>query len=138
MEEKLLEEWKERLGLQDWLIILQYNCKREDFNLDDVDGEVTVLHDSKQAIVRILKPELFEGITDFDFEQTLVHELLHCKFDILDYYSKSYDGEVTNAIRHQLLDDLARAFVMAKRGGTKRKLAENRKVVENMACENRL
>ena len=30
MEEKLLEEWQERLGLQDWCIILRYNCKKED------------------------------------------------------------------------------------------------------------
>ena len=35
MEEKLLEEWQERLGLYDWLIILRYNCTFNDLELDN-------------------------------------------------------------------------------------------------------
>ena len=33
--EMLLEEWQERLGLQDWAIVLRYDCKFEDLETDD-------------------------------------------------------------------------------------------------------
>lgn len=53
-------------------------------------------------------------------KKTLVHELLHIKFSTIDKDLNTYEGIVAEQVRHQLIDDLARALVMAKRGKTKR------------------
>ena len=132
-EQKLLEEWQERLGLQDWAIILRCNCKRTDMNdpegsIGETDWETT----SKCACIKIIsKEEYGDGLVlDFDFEKTLVHELLHCKFGLIDKDLNTYEGIVTEQARHQLIDDLARALVMAKRGETKRKLSCDKVIVK--------
>jgi len=133
MEEKLLEEWQERLGLQDWAIVLRYNCKHSDFEEADVDGETSQQQVIKAAVIKILDEKEFgDRIVDFDFERTLVHELLHLKFGLIDKYNSSYESTVVDELRHQLLDDLARAMVMAKRGETTRVLNKDCKKVKDM------
>lgn len=83
----------------------------------------------------------YDRIIEFDFEQILVHELLHIKFGLMSFTSNTYESKVNAEFRHQLIDDLARALVMAKRGQTKRKLAKDCKKVrdineQNNRCEN--
>lgn len=123
--EKILNEWQERLGLQDWAIVLRYNCKQEDLSNENWQGENNWETSIKCATIKIISPEVYgnDRMLKFDFEKTLVHELLHIKFGVLDIFSGSYESKVVDEVRHQLIDDLARALVMAKRGETKRKLA---------------
>ena len=122
-EKELLEEWQERLGLQDWAIVLRINCKKEDMELEDVNAETIWSTSIKSALIKIISKEVYgERILPFDFEKALVHELLHLKFGLIDQKISSYESNVTYEIRHQLIDDLSRALVMAKRGETKRNL----------------
>jgi len=133
---KLLEEWKERLGLQDWAIVLRYNCKFSDLETENSIGETNWSNSIKSASIRIVsKEEYGSRMLDFDFEKTLVHELLHIKFGLIDIMNSSYESKVTDEFRHQLIDDLARALIMAKRGETKRKLAKGCKMVEDFSKE---
>lgn len=133
-EQNLLKEWQERLGLQDWVIALRINCKQEDMELEDVNGETTWTTSIKSALIKIIsKEEYGERILPYDFEKVLVHELLHLKFGLLDQKITSYESDVAYEVRHQLIDDLARALVMAKRGETKRKLSCQR--VKDMRLE---
>lgn len=122
--EELLNEWQKRLGLEDWAIILTYGCKCSD--MDDPDysiAETTWETTNKCAKIQIIsKDEYGERMLAYDFEKTLVHELLHCKFSIIDKDLNTYEGVVVEQARHQLIDDLARALVMAKRGQIYRKL----------------
>lgn len=127
MEEKLLDEWQERLGLQDWTIILRYNCKKEDmddpeFSIGETQWETT----NKCARIQIISEREYgsDRMLEYDFEKTLVHELLHCKFSMIDKDLNTYEGIVAEQARHQLIDDLARALVMAKRGETRRELSD--------------
>ena len=125
MESKLLEEWQERLGLTDWAIILRYNCKKEDMDEPEYSiGETHWETTSKCARICIISKEEYgeDRMLPYDFEKTLVHELLHCKFSMIDKDLNTYEGIVAEQARHQLIDDLARALVMAKRGETKRNL----------------
>lgn len=108
----LLAEWKERLGLTEWRIKLVDNCKMEDMTLEGCAGCTDWSESIKTARIEILDPKFYgERIVPFDYEKTLVHELLHLKFCLL--------GESGNDLQdryvHQLIDDLARAFVDAKR-----------------------
>lgn len=134
MEEKLLNEWQERLGLQDWVIVLRYNCKFSDLETQDSIAETLWRTTIKNATIRIISKEEYgtDRTLPFDFEKTLVHELLHIKFGLLDVMDRTYESKVVDELRHQLVDDLARALVMAKRGETKRVLEKRCKKVKKI------
>lgn len=121
-EGKLLKEWQERLGLQDWVIKFYPNCKAEEVDEGTSIGSTTWQTTNKTAIIKIIDKKEYseEYMIPYDFEETLVHELLHCKFSMIDKDLNTYEGIVVEQVRHQLIDDLARAFIMAKRGKTKR------------------
>ena len=110
--QELLSEWQNRLGLQDWRIKLVPNCKPEKMQLDECDGCTSWAESIKAAQIEIIDPQYYgERIVPFDFEKTLVHELLHLKTclvseDVSDFQTR---------YMHQMIDDLARAFVDAKR-----------------------
>lgn len=110
--EKLLQEWKDRLGLHDWRIKLADNCCPEEMTLQDCAGCTDWSETIKTARIEIIDPKYYgERIVPFDWEKTLVHELLHLKTclvsDMVDDLQARY--------MHQMIDDLARAFVDAKR-----------------------
>lgn len=114
--EKLLREWQNRLGLQDWYIILKTDCRPENMAMKDVEGCTTWTESTKSAWIDILDEQFFPehaAARPYDFERTLVHELLHCKLSVLSDNEES----VQYRIVHQLIDDLARALVDAKRSG---------------------
>ena len=127
-ELNLLNEWQERLGLQDWVISLTINCKFDDLELDNACGETDWEDTIKTATIKIIseKEYGYDRLTKFDLEKILVHELLHIKFGLLSFTTQDYEGKVMAEVRHQLIDDLARALVMAKRGETKRRANYNK------------
>ena len=115
IERCLLEEWQKRLGLQDWRIKLCSNCKPEEMTIQDADGCTEWTEAIKTARIEIIDPQYYgERIVPFDYEKTLVHELLHLKTCLV---SDMVDDLQTRYM-HQIIDDLARAFVDAKRWGT--------------------
>lgn len=110
--QELLKEWKERLGLQDWYIELKDNCSPNDMVLKDCAGETEWQEVDKCAVIRIIsKKDYGSRILPFDKEKTLVHELLHCKFCLLG----ESGNDLQDRIQHQLIDDMSRALVDAKR-----------------------
>lgn len=110
----LLKEWQERLFLQSWRIILRENCKPDDMDLQDCFGCTTWTEESKTARIDIVDPScVTDRIVPFDFEKTLVHELLHLKFSLLSTNEEDMQARYV----HQLIDEMARALVDAKRKG---------------------
>lgn len=113
--EKLLEEWQKRLGLTDWVISLYEDCEPGDFS-DQAVGETEFTESCKCAVVRILDPKYYgERVKPYDGEKTLVHELLHLKLSLVAYQV----SDLQERYMHQIIDDLARALVDAKRQGKK-------------------
>lgn len=117
-ELKLLEEWTTRLGLKDWFITLQTDCKPEEIS-PDADGDVEYVESTQCASIKIIDPKLRkDALRSFDLEEILVHELLHCKLALLldgDDWDKGFQPRYL----HQIVDRLSRAFVDAKRSGSK-------------------
>lgn len=110
--EALLAEWKERLGLTEWIIKLVDNCEPEDMTLEGCAGCTDWSETVKTARIEILDPKFYgDRIVPFDYEKTLVHELLHLKTSLV---SDQVDA-LQARYMHQMIDDLARAFVDAKR-----------------------
>lgn len=122
---ELLEEWQERLGLMDWCISLKINVTQDDFESNvETAGETAWNNISKTAVVKIIDENLYGNgsnrIIVYDFERILVHELLHIKFNILQQEPFNYETTVFDEFQHQLIEDMAQALIMAKRGETKR------------------
>ena len=110
--EKLLSEWQNRLGLSDWKIVLSDKCTPNEMKLDDVEGCSEWTESIKTATIQILDEKYYgERIVPFDFEKTLVHELLHLKTCLIS----DSGNDLQDRIAHQIIEDLARAFIDAKR-----------------------
>lgn len=108
---ELLAKWQKRLGLSDWIIDLRDNVTSDEMTLQGVSGECEWQEVKKTAIIRIMKPECYgERITTFNFEQTLIHELLHIKFCLLD----ESGNPIQDRVLHQIIEDLAKAFVVTE------------------------
>ena len=107
-EQELLEKWKRRLGLLDWAIELRVNCKPEEMAMSNVVGCTEWSESGKTARIEILDPEYYgDRVIPFNFEKTLIHELLHLK---MSFWCQNED-DVEDRVMHQIIDDLARAFV---------------------------
>ena len=115
-KQDLLNEWKIRLGLQNWNIILRYNCEPSDLELQEASGETSYVSSTRAASIRILSEKYFgDRMLVYDFEEILVHELLHIKFAYLQNQNGTYESKILQEKIHQLIEDLAQSLVMAKR-----------------------
>lgn len=109
----LLVYWQNILGLNDWKIVLIENCSPNEMTLKYVAGETELEEVNKCAVVRIISEKDYgDRILPFNFEKTLIHELLHLKFCLL---GKS-GNDLQDRLVHQIIDDMARALYQAKSG----------------------
>lgn len=103
----LLEKWKRKLCLQEWRIKLLTNLRPEEMMVSNTAGCTEWLESIKTARIDIIDPACYGDRTvPFDFEKTLVHELLHLKFS---FWCQNED-DIGDRIMHQMIDDLARAL----------------------------
>lgn len=110
----LLSEWQTRLGLTDWRIKLKHKCSPDEMEIENAAGCTSWCESIKSARVEILDPKYYgDRVVPFDWEKTLVHELLHLKLSLISSEVDALQERVT----HQMIDDLARAMVDAKRRG---------------------
>ena len=80
--------------------------------LSHVSGECVWDEVHKAATINIINEKDYgDRILPFDKEKTLVHELLHIKFCMID----NSGNELYNKLLHQLIEDVAKALVRAER-----------------------
>ena len=105
----LIAYWVDLLNLRDWEITVK-TVRRTDLELDG-QGEVKYNMTGKQALILLLDPIDWQN-DNFkqDQEKTLVHELLHLKFDEIPVKKKFKQKQ------HQLLNDMAKCLVNVRRG----------------------
>lgn len=110
--QELLQEWMSRLGLMDWRISLCENCAPEEMSANNAAGCTDWTESTKTARIQILSKKYYGNrIVPFDPEKTLVHELLHLKLSLVSDLVSDLQGRYM----HQIIDDLERALVSAKR-----------------------
>ena len=110
----LLEKWKRKLCLNEWRIKLLTNLRPEEMTMNDVAGCSEWSESIKTARIEIIDPAYYgDRIVPFDFEKTLVHELLHLKFS---FWCQNED-DIGDRIMHQMIDDLARALTECEENG---------------------
>ena len=111
-EEMMFMYWRDKLQLNDWSIRFKYNVSYEDMNIEDACGCTSWNEAGKSALIQILRPDQYgERIVPFDIEKTIVHELLHIKTSLIS----SNCDDLQQRVAHQLIDDLAKAMVDARR-----------------------
>lgn len=106
------EEWKATLGLQAWTVQI-YLDRFYDMPCDCL-GEYRGTPSKQSALIKILDPDDYDPATscEYDMERTLVHELLHMRFDtdrIPD------DGTFERMAMEQGIEAVAHALLKMKR-----------------------
>lgn len=110
-----LKYWQKILYLEDWHIVVLM-CKPDYFKHGENQGEIefSMLH--KAATISIVLPEYYGNrILKYCAEQTLIHELLHCKYNWCQA-PDTFEGIYTDNSEHALLEQMARSLIMTKYG----------------------
>lgn len=109
-------EWKSLLMLDSWTIATML-CSLNELK----DGELTLVgknevdYINKGAVIYIVDGKDIPLTAErFCAEETLVHELLHCKYNVLSDNDCSYEGAMLDAHQHQLLEEMAKSLMMAR------------------------
>lgn len=107
----LCREWQAQLRLQDWEV--EINLCRVGEISDNRAGEVTTITAKQTAKINILHPDCYPttSIEVQDIERTIVHELLHLSFALVD----DVVG-LQNTLYEQAIHKTACALVAIKRG----------------------
>ena len=80
-EQRLLEKWQKKLCLQEWRIKIVTHLRPEEMSVNNATGCTDWSESIKTARIEIINPACYgDRIVPFNFEKTLVHELLHLKF----------------------------------------------------------
>ncbi len=109
--------WQERLGLRDWTIKAKIT---DELTCPTFLGENEYLPTNKCALIRIRPFDTFRNdwVAKQLQELVLVHELLHCKIFQISPDKETIEMVVFNQLQHQLIEDMAKALIMAKYGWT--------------------
>lgn len=105
-----LEKWQKIMHLQDWDISIRL---ARPFEIGpDRGGEVTRVEAKKVAVVSVLNPADFDPgkIITHDPEYTVVHELVHLHFSLID----DFDG-VKDTLYEQAVHLLAKSLISLDR-----------------------
>ena len=113
-----IEEWKKVLFLQDWII--KGELVYPPFTADDT-GEELAGHNCFQVVnrcsfIQIVKPndDILDRMVKFCAELTLVHELLHCKYNWTLKDSNSIEYAYYETLEHSLIEQMAKSLIMVK------------------------
>lgn len=116
--DECLKEWQHRLSLNDWLIKASLIDSDKEFAnpSEGKHGECHCQPDSNRAMILIKKHDdktTEEWIEKQPDEIVLVHELLHCKIDLIKN-DNTMEGAYYGLMQHKLLEEIAKALIMAK------------------------
>ena len=112
-----IEEWKKVLFLQDWII---KGVLVDPPLVDDCDEELSANNTfqmvNRCSVIRIIKPneDIKSRIMKFCGELSLVHELLHCKYNWTAKSSESIEYAYFDTLEHGLIEQMAKSLIMAK------------------------
>lgn len=111
--EECCKKWQEILFLDKWIIHPSLNHP-EEFNTKNVMGECEFDAVNKAARIRILKKKFYgDRILKYCAEKILVHELLHCKYNMIGG-NGTYEAVYVDMVEHGLLEEMAKSLIMAK------------------------
>lgn len=111
-----IEEWKNKLFLQDWII--KGKLVEELYDADDQElaGKNSFQIVNKCCLIQIVKAneDNKSRLVKYCAEAILVHELLHCKYNWLSKDSDSIESAYYDTLEHSLIEQMAKSLIMTK------------------------
>lgn len=108
---ELFRKWVKILLLNDWCIVFKWKVRKDQMTDPNCLGVTSYNHTSKEAIIEMLdEDDHLNTMFDYNYEKTLIHELLHLKFSNIDDTGDAMQEKMI----HQLIDDLSKSFIAAK------------------------
>lgn len=110
-----LKEWQDRLFLSDWVIKVSLVDSVTNEDGEELQGNNSFIIEGKASHIRLVKPneDNTTRIVKFCHELTLVHELLHCKYNWCQA-PNSHEGIYYDTLEHSLIEQMAKSLIMAK------------------------
>lgn len=110
-----LKEWQTRLFLDDWTIKVNL-CPQHEMNLKDCSGENCFQMINKCAVIQLVLPtdDIKNRIQKVCHEKILIHELLHCKYNWIDFHEPTLEEAYYDISEHALLEQMAKSLIMTK------------------------
>lgn len=114
--EECLKEWQSILFLDDWIIKVNIVDQTE-MTLNGCVAESHLEIIGKCCVINILRltDDLKRRIVKVVHEKSLVHELLHCKYNWISSDGE-YEAKYVDICEHALLDQMAKSLIMLKYG----------------------
>ena len=112
-----IEEWKKILFLQDWIIRgILVDPPIIDDNGDELSGRNEIQIVNRCSVIYIIHPneDSRNRVSKFCAELTLVHELLHCKYNWTQKTPNSIEYIYFDTLEHSLIEQMAKSLIMAK------------------------
>lgn len=104
----MFAKWKKVLNLQDWDIKFCWKKRASEMPIEGASGCCEYVTSLKQAVISMLDEDDYAN-DDFpyDYEKTLVHEMMHIKFALVDLEPGDTPNPVHSKAVHQMVDDFA-------------------------------
>ena len=111
-----IEEWKKILFLQDWVIKGKLVDELYNDSGNELAGDNNFQIANKCSLIRIVKAneDIKSRIVKYCAEATLVHELLHCKYNWTEKHSDSIEYAYYENLEHSLIEQMAKSLIMVK------------------------
>ena len=111
--QEVCAEWKCRLRLDAWDIVINLYRQREFYSEEECVGENTYELRKCESVIRIIDPLDYPTNANFplDMEVVVVHELLHLLFATFEPEEKTLSHDMWE----QTIERLAKALVYTKR-----------------------
>ena len=111
-----IEEWKKVLFLQDWVIKGKLVDELYDQNENELSGNNSFQIEGNCSLIKIVRAneDNKSRIVKYCAEATLVHELLHCKYNWTAKCSDSIEYAYYEISEHSLIEQMAKSLIMTK------------------------
>lgn len=111
-----IEDWKKILFLQDWVIKGKLVDELYDSNDNELAGNNNFQIANKCSLIQIVRAneDVKSRIVKYCAEATLVHELLHCKYNWTQKCSDSIEYAYYENLEHSLIEQMAKSLIMTK------------------------
>lgn len=111
-----IEDWKKVLFLQDWVIKGSLVDELHDANGNELSGNNSFQIPNKCSLIQIVRAndDIKSRIVKYCAESTLVHELLHCKYNWTEKNSNSIEYAYYEDLEHSLIEQMAKSLIMVK------------------------
>lgn len=112
---EVLRYWKDKLFLNDWVIKIMFV---EPNDIEGFAGINNISLENKSCLIKVAKKteeEFAERITKMPMEQTVIHELLHCKYNLfVPPESAGILGVMYDSNEHMLLEQMSKTLLMTR------------------------